>query len=1043
MGKRAERKSRPAAAKQKQAAARAPKSVLQQSKPVESSDGVSVMKERKPCPHLDKGIDLDKLSAKIGSSDPIRCKDCREGVGDRRGKKGKGKHGKKKGSSSVDSNSDSKAIWVCLGCGDYACGGVGLPTTPQSHVVRHARQTRHPLVLQWENPHLRWCFPCNTLIPVEKTEENGENKDALSEVVKLIKGRSTASSSVDVEDVWFGSGSVNSEIKSESTVLSGSDLDGNACYVVRGLTNLGNTCFFNSVMQNLLAISRLRDYFLNVELSFGPLTIALKKLFAETKPEVGLRNVINPRSFFGCVCSKAPQFRGYQQHDSHELLRCLLDGLCSEELGFRKRNSASEENGISSNQDPIFVDYLFGGQIASTVCCVECGHSSTVYEPFLDLSLPVPTKKAPSKKTQPTSRAKKTKLPPKKSGRIRSKGTKDTHAVTTQIISNPSISSKSQSLNVSTAPLSENVVSSSGGSKLVDSVGSTSMATQCGSALQNFPADPLPERDQVIAVEQTVASLDDFWLDYIEPQTTADVLDLTWQNSDMSVIQDSRDFAWLDYIEPETISDEHGLTLQNNDVLFVQDSGEKDEVSDDSLININQIPSLDSKQNLKTDSSSGDAGEDELPLVVQDSEVILLPYNEEISTSAEKISGEAEASSSVVGCGQEEVDFDGFGDLFNEPEIAIGPVARPSSGTESVGSGFVVGNSSDSDPDQVDDSDSPVSVESCLVHFIKPELLTDDNAWDCESCSKTLQRQKLEALKRRAKNASKTLINGGETSNQNDLQGSSLTNVDSLCNGDTKTNNNLNTFCESLVSQSGKTDCLNQDCAEVESGQANDVNPAVSQREKGKMKINDAVEKQSHSSCFRDSCSQESITDQDEGSCSVDWGTNSGYSLDKVHQSDSQLVAGKCESEESQVEEINSKIVKVKRDATKRVLINKAPPILTIHLKRFSQDARGRLSKLNGHVNFSEIIKLRPYMDPRCADHDNYDYRLVGVVEHLGTMRGGHYVAYVRGGPKNKVKAEKESVGGVWYHASDAYVREVSLEEVLHCEAYILFYEKI
>lgn len=79
----------------------------------------------------------------------------------------------------------------------------------------------------------------------------------------------------------------------------------------------------------------------------------------------------------------------------------------------------------------------------------------------------------------------------------------------------------------------------------------------------------------------------------------------------------------------------------------------------------------------------------------------------------------------------------------------------------------------------------------------------------------------------------------------------------------------------------------------------------------------------------------------------------------------------------------------------------------------------------------------------RCTDHDNYDYRLVGVVEHLGTMRGGHYVSYVRGGPKNKVKAKKESVGGVWYHASDVYVREVSLEEVLRCEAYILFYEKI
>lgn len=58
-------------------------------------------------------------------------------------------------------------------------------------------------------------------------------------------------------------------------------------------------------------------------------------------------------------------------------------------------------------------------------------------------------------------------------------------------------------------------------------------------------------------------------------------------------------------------------------------------------------------------------------------------------------------------------------------------------------------------------------------------------------------------------------------------------------------------------------------------------------------------------------------------------------------------------------------------------------------------------------------------------------YRLQGVVEHLGTMRGGHYVAYIRGS------------GSVWYHVSDACVREVLLEEVLRCDAYILFYELI
>ena len=83
------------------------------------------------------------------------------------------------------------------------------------------------------------------------------------------------------------------------------------------------------------------------------------------------------------------------------------------------------------------------------------------------------------------------------------------------------------------------------------------------------------------------------------------------------------------------------------------------------------------------------------------------------------------------------------------------------------------------------------------------------------------------------------------------------------------------------------------------------------------------------------------------------------------------------------------------------------------------------------------------YCSNRCIVDEKYEYHLVGIVEYLGTMRGGHYVAYVRGGQRNRGKANQENESSTWYHASDAYVREVSLDEVLRCEAYILFYEKI
>ncbi|KAF5752490.1 ubiquitin carboxyl-terminal hydrolase 2 isoform X1 [Tripterygium wilfordii] len=978
MGKRVKRKAR-TPAKEKRVVT--PSNVVsQQINPsVHSVDnGDSVVKNRKACTHLSKGLDINKLADKIGSSDPVRCEDCREDVADRR--TGKVKHGKKKGSASVDSKSESKAIWVCLECGHYACGGVGLPTITQSHAVRHARQTRHTLVIQWDNPLLCWCFPCTTLIPVEKTEGDSENKDILSDVLKLIKGQSLERSPVDVQDVWFGAGSVNSGIKSEGTVSN--IIDGSGGYVVRGLVNLGNTCFFNSVMQSLLAMNKLREHFLNVDASLGPLTIALKKLFAETK-DAGVKNLINPKSFFGCVCSNAPQFRGYQQHDSHELLRCLLDGLYNEEVGARKRIDLSQEEGYSSKLGPTFVDTVFGGQISSTVCCIKCGHSSTVYEPFLDLSLPVPTKRPTAKKVQLASRAKKTKRPPKRGGKIRQKPNRDT----------------------------EEMLTSSADHTLGCSSGPAPIADESGSV----------------------------------PQVSSAVLDSGNQKSLEIASEEvalADDFAWLDYLEPETVSDELEPTLQNNDIAIVQDSKENDGVRNDVMTQNNEESSLAGELNIQP-GSSRNPWEDEIPMQVQDSEVLLLPYKEEASTVGENLGGEADASSSVMGRGQEEVDFEGIGDLFDEPEISTVSTTKHFPGNEVSETSFAVGNSSESDLDEVDDTDAAVSVESCLAHFIEPELLSDDNAWDCENCAKELQHQSLEAKRKQPKTASKTMTNGGETRSQTDLlqldkYNSCPMEIKSPSGGDGNTHIAVDICSESFASQNGEVDCWNQNFISIENGNNGELNLVVSQCVEGRDKMKEPQQEQSHTLGSCKSFNQESSSSPPITSC--DGLNNTGYS--KTRQTGAQLLVEHRQTNGSENKDINSKSVKVKRDATKRVLINKAPHVLTVHLKRFSQDARGRLSKLNGHVSFRETIDLGAYMDSRSGCKEKHVYSLVGVVEHQGTMRGGHYVAYVRG-DRSRGK-EKESNGGyVWYHANDAHVREVSLEQVLRCEAYILFYEEI
>ena len=95
-------------------------------------------------------------------------------------------------------------------------------------------------------------------------------------------------------------------------------------------------------------------------------------------------------------------------------------------------------------------------------------------------------------------------------------------------------------------------------------------------------------------------------------------------------------------------------------------------------------------------------------------------------------------------------------------------------------------------------------------------------------------------------------------------------------------------------------------------------------------------------------------------------------------------------------------------------------------------------------------------------------YSLYGVVEHSGSMHGGHYIAYVKVRsklekenyrwqflPKNQASergANSSSIGaqavpdapfGKWYYVSDSYVTEVKESKVLNAHAYLLFYERI
>ncbi|KAI7792214.1 putative ubiquitin carboxyl-terminal hydrolase 15-like, partial [Triplophysa rosa] len=183
-----------------------------------------------------------------------------------------------------------------------------------------------------------------------------------------------------------------------------------------GLSNLGNTCFMNSAVQCLSSIPPLTDFFLkdryldelNEENPLG-MKGEIAKAYAELIKQLWLDkySYVTPRPFKTQVGRFAPQFSGYQQQDSHELLAFLLDGLHEDLNRIRKKpyiqlkdadgrpdKVVAEEawqNHMKRN-DSIIVD-IFHGLFKSTLVCPVCSKISVTFDPFCYLTLPLPTKK--------------------------------------------------------------------------------------------------------------------------------------------------------------------------------------------------------------------------------------------------------------------------------------------------------------------------------------------------------------------------------------------------------------------------------------------------------------------------------------------------------------------------------------------------------------------------------------------------------------------------------------------------------------------------
>lgn len=151
------------------------------------------------------------------------------------------------------------------------------------------------------------------------------------------------------------------------------------------------------------------------------------------------------------------------------------------------------------------------------------------------------------------------------------------------------------------------------------------------------------------------------------------------------------------------------------------------------------------------------------------------------------------------------------------------------------------------------------------------------------------------------------------------------------------------------------------------------------------------------------------------------------------------------------------------REAKKKLILTRLPPVVPIHLKRFSHSkTNSQSTKVDTRVRFPFSIDLGPYTDSSTAEltnghdpgkdaaDDNDDenlkvqtptkkaeaeagvpqqpvYELSSVIVHKGKIDNGHYISYSRQGTE-------------WFRFDDSMVVQVDDAEVLGAEAYMLFY---
>ncbi|XP_038267977.1 LOW QUALITY PROTEIN: ubiquitin carboxyl-terminal hydrolase 33 [Dermochelys coriacea] len=216
-------------------------------------------------------------------------------------------------------------LWACL---ENRCSYVGCGESHVDHSTIHSQDTKHCLTVNLTTLRV-WCYTCSKEVFLERklgshsplpnarlshqTQGNSvqDFKIPGNPTLKIPLGAIFDALDIEVEE---------DELKTRG---------------LKGLKNIGNTCYMNAALQALSNCPPLTQFFLDCGgLARTDKKPAICKSYLKLMTELWHKNrpgSVVPTNLFQGIKTNNPTFRGYSQQDAQEFLRCLMD-LLHEEL---------------------------------------------------------------------------------------------------------------------------------------------------------------------------------------------------------------------------------------------------------------------------------------------------------------------------------------------------------------------------------------------------------------------------------------------------------------------------------------------------------------------------------------------------------------------------------------------------------------------------------------------------------------------------------------------------------------------------------------